>query len=506
MPTISMPQVRENTQSGTVLQWLKGVGDVLAAGDILVRIETESELVELELVVAGRLAEILVPEGRTAVVGSTLCRIDTEGDKSAEAQADMSAKMGSGAGVPSVKKDGSDAHATAVIPILMPQAGQSMEEGTLVEWRVKEGDRIEKGQVIFEVETDKATVEVEADHGGRLARIVVQADEIVAVKVPVAYLAEKDTDIDAYLAAQESSAPLASASSIPSTLSTSSTSSTPAPAPSAPIAPDGRVKASPAARKAASEKGLDLSSVGAGSGPGGRVLTGDIAAAPAASSEAGAPTRRRMSGMRRAIARALTTSKQTIPHFYMRLTIDAGPLMKAQESRRKSLKCSLNDFVVSACAQAIQQFPEFRGRLDGEEIVEFPSANIGIAVGLDDGLVVPVVVGADRMAFGDLAAETRRVVRAARSGRVEGVGQGVFTVTNLGMFGVEEFSAIINPPETAILAVGAVREEPVVKDGEIRPGRVMTMTLSCDHRLIDGLLAAKFCARLKELLESPETL
>ena len=208
----------------------------------------------------------------------------------------------------------------------------------------------------------------------------------------------------------------------------------------------------------------------------------------------------------KAIAANLQFSKQTIPHFYARVTIDASPLVAFTAEQKTKFKCSINDVVTLACARAVAEFPAFRSRIEGDEVVELPDAHIGIAVGTDEGLVVPVVKGADSMTLESLAGETRRVVEAARSGKLEGVGQGVFTISNLGMFGVEEFSAIINPPESAILAIGAVREDVIVKSGAVRAGRVMTMTLSADHRLIDGVAAAKFLARTRQLLERPDLL
>ena len=210
--------------------------------------------------------------------------------------------------------------------------------------------------------------------------------------------------------------------------------------------------------------------------------------------------------MRKAIARNLQASKQSIPHFYMQMTIDAGALHAFYKRQKALYPCTLNDVIVLAAARTVTEFPAFRSRIDGEEVVELPWANIGIAVGLEDGLVVPVVLAADRFELKQLAAETRRLVEAARKGKVEGVGQGVFTITNLGMFGIERFSAIINPPEAAILAVGAIREDVIVREGSMKPGRVMTLTLSADHRIVDGLLAARFLQRLKELLERPEQL
>jgi pyruvate dehydrogenase E2 component (dihydrolipoamide acetyltransferase) len=382
-----------------------------------------------------------------------------------------------------------------------------MEEGTIVKWHVEPGNRVEKGQILFDVETDKAVIEVEADHSGRLARIVADVDTIVAIKIPVAYLAENDADVDAYLAQHGGAAAPASPGVTPSSVSTPASS--PA-APSAPRTPaavtsEGRVKASPAARKAAAERGIALEGVGAGSGPGGRILSTDVESAQVVAASS-TPTRQPLTGMRKAIARNLTLSKQTIPHFYMRQTIEADAMIAYNRERKAEFPCSINDIITLACARVIQEFPAFRSRMEGDEVVLYPSANIGIAVGLENGLVVPVVCGADRMNLRQMAAETRRIVEAARGGKLEAMGQGVFTISNLGMYGIEEFSAIINPPEAAILAVSAIRETCVVHKGAIRAAKVMTLTISCDHRLIDGLMAARFMAKLKELLEGPERL
>jgi pyruvate dehydrogenase E2 component (dihydrolipoamide acetyltransferase) len=213
-----------------------------------------------------------------------------------------------------------------------------------------------------------------------------------------------------------------------------------------------------------------------------------------------------MTPMRKAIARNLSASKQTIPHFYMQLTVNAAPMVEAQKIEKTKYACSINDFVTKAVAKAIREFPAFRCRIEGEEIVEFNDVNIGIAVGMDEGLVVPVLAKADELSIKDLAAETRRLAQAARTGKIENMGKGVFTITNLGMFGIEQFTAIVNPPEAAILAVGTTRETVIVQEGAMWPGKVMTLTLSADHRVVDGMPAAKFMARLKELLESPAQL
>ncbi len=399
----------------------------------------------------------------------------------------------------------------SVTPVLMPQAGQSMEEGTIVKWRIKEGDRIKKGDIIFEVETDKATVEVEAVDEGRLAKIVCPEGGVMPVKQPVAYLSESDEAVAGLIAGGGEAAAAHSQEMEAPSAEQPITSAT---APTAPAqrGEDGRIKASPAARKIAKEKGVDLGNLPAGSGPGGRIISTDVLAAPAGGSPAataggissGGTERRKMSKMRKAIAANLQTSKQTIPHFYVRMTFAADAMFQFYRRQKASFPCSVNDVLTAAVAKAIREFPQFRSRIEKDEIVQLPGVNIGIAVGVEDGLTVPVLLNADRLTLKDVAATTRKIVENARVGRLEGIGQGVFTITNLGMFGVEEFAAIINPPEAGILAVGAARETVIVKDGAMRAGKVMTVTLSCDHRVIDGLLAAKFLARLKEIVENPE--
>jgi len=380
-----------------------------------------------------------------------------------------------------------------VTPILMPQAGQSMEEGTILSWKAKIGDKIAVGQIIFEIETDKATLEVEAADAGRLAKIVVGEGQIVPVKTPVAYLADNDSDVEAFLAGEQPAPNSVAVKEIEKpVIQTVKIEQL--------KVGDSRPKISPAARKLAEQKGIDISSLSMGSGPGGRIITNDL---QSVSSQSPAP---KMSKMRKIIAERLTYSKQNIPHFYVKLTIDAKELFSLYKRTKPQLLCSVNDFVIKACANAIRQHASFRSQYKNEQIIESPSANIGVAVGLDDGLVVPVVIDADKMDLKALAARVKVIIENARNGKIDGMGQGVFTITNLGMFGTEEFSAIINPPESAILAVGAIREGIKVENGAMQPTRLMTLTLSVDHRVIDGVAAAKFMQTLKELLEKPEVL
>ena len=397
-----------------------------------------------------------------------------------------------------------------------------MEEGTILCWRKSEGEWVSKGDILLEIETDKATVEVEATESGILRKILCPKGVTVPVLAPIAILGPATEEISSALAQAEAELQsiLGGNAASPGTRVVSE--SPPVPSAPVPVLVDATVKAkpfemslagrqptvmraSPATRRAARERGIDLSTLMPGSGPGGRILLADLEklGEPSPSIE---PIRRPLAGMRRAIARSLQASKQSIPHFYMRMTMNAAPLMEFYRAQKTQYPCTLNDLLVLACARAMREFPAFRSRIEGEELVEFPFSNIGIAVGMDDGLRVPVITGAERLTLRQLAAESRRVIEAAHQGKVAAMGQGLLTISNLGMFGVEEFSAIINPPEAAILAVGALRETVIVSDGAIKAGRVMTVTLSADHRIIDGLLAARFLARLKETLESPDSL
>ena len=255
-----------------------------------------------------------------------------------------------------------------------------------------------------------------------------------------------------------------------------------------------------------------------GSGPGGRILSTDLANVKAGTTGptrasvpqtgrqdagvtgAGGVTRRALSKMRKAIATNLQQSKQTVPHFYVRVTINAEPLFTFYKAQKAATGCTLNDVILLAVGKAVGEFPAFRSRIEGNEIVEFPTANIGVAVGVEDGLVVPVVMGVDRVTLAQLVPETKRIIENARKGKLENVGRGVFTISNMGMFGVDEFAAIINPPESGILAISAVREAVVVKDGAMRAGKVMTMTLSVDHRVVDG--ATAFTGAVSEVVEN----
>ena len=513
MRKLLMPQAGKSPGPVTLKRWLRAVGESVASGGVLAQAESAEGPMELEVADGGTLEAILLPAGQSAMPGTPIAEIrEVDAEQPKQTVKPMAEAKPTGGNV---------------TPIVMPQAGNSMEEGTIVKWLVKEGDRITKGQVIFEIETDKANMEVEATEDGRLAKIVAKEGDVVPVKQPVAFLAEGEVDLGQV---QGAAAPAVEESRKQKVESRNEEPLQAAPAAAVNAVP-GDVKASPAARRMAQEAGLDLASVGAGSGPGGRILSTDLSraakvgsasvvaapAVPPVATPAKAPAvpaaplpeggvRKKMSKMRKAIAANLLASKQNIPHFYLRCTINADAMMAFYRGEKAKYPCSVNDVVTLATARAIMEFPAFRSKIDGDEIVEYGAANVGVAVGVEDGLTVPVLLGANAMNLQQIAANTKRIVENARGGKLEGWGEGNFTITNLGMFGVEEFAAIVNPPEPGILAVGAVREAVIVKDGAMKAGRVMTMTLSCDHRVIDGLLAAKFMARMKELLETPSLL
>jgi len=506
MTSLHFPPPADDIGAATVVRWLKRAGDSFAAGDPLVELEAERALVVVEAAAPGRLTAFVAAPGTTVAVGAKLAEVKLAGAPVADVASEPTAEKNVSPDAASNRTGG------PVIPILMPQAGNTMEEGTVVSWRVSEGEQIAVGQILCEIETDKATMDFESPDAGRLARIVAQVGEPVPVKELIAVLADSDADADAFLADRGADATVATVSdhavaTTTAPLATIAAAGSRSDAPAV-VTTSGRVKASPAARNIAAERGVALAAVGAGSGPGGRILSTDVLNAqistPAVgNSQAAAGRRIPLSKMRRAIGVNLQRSKQTIPHFYVRLSIDADPLMAFYAERKAAVGCTLNDLVVLAVGRAIREFPAVRSQFAGDELVEFPHANIGIAVGVEDGLVVPVVLAVDTLSLAQLAAETKRVVENSRKGKLENIGKGIFTISNLGMFGVEEFSAIINPPESGILAVSAVRETVVVENGAMRAGRVMTMTLSTDHRVVDGVLAAKFMARLKAILEHP---
>ena len=430
------------------------------------------------------------------------------------------------------------------IQILMPALSPTMEEGTLAKWLVKEGDSVASGDVLAEIETDKATMEFEAVDEGVIGKILVaDGTEGVKVNAPIAVLLEEGESADDIDAA--ASAP-AAASSAPAAEKPAEAPAAAAatPAPAAPKGADGtRIFASPLARRIAAEKGLDLAQV-KGSGPHGRIVKADVetakpaatapapeaeaakpAAAPAAASAPAGPDAAQvlrmyegrafeevaLDNMRKTVAKRLTEAKQTVPHFYLRRDIQLDALLAFRGQLNKQLadrgvKISVNDFVIKACAVALQQVADANAVWAGDRILRFEASDIAVAVAIDGGLITPVIKDADSKTLSAISAAMVDLAGRARERKLaphEYVG-GSFTVSNLGMYGVDNFDAIINPPHGAILAVGAGVKKPVVKDdGELGVATVMSVTLSVDHRVIDGALGAQVLDAIKANLESP---
>lgn len=408
----------------------------------------------------------------------------------------------------------------------LPKLSPTMEEGTLARWAKKEGDRIAIDDLVAEIETDKATMEWRAFDAGMLLKILAEEGAVLAPDAPVAIIGQEGDDIAPLLAqlgeggGAPKAAPAAKAAPAPEAKKGPLPAEKPEPVAAAPAREDGRVLASPLVRKIAREHDLDLRGV-AGSGPGGRIVKRDVdavlaqprAAAPSAPS---APRGReparveKLSSMRRTIARRLTESKQSVPHFYLTIDVDAEPLAKARAQINAELeadgeKVSLNDLVMKACAMALRRLPEVNASFAGDSIHYHQVVDISMAVAIPDGLVTPVIRDADRKGLREIAKEARELASRARAKKLapEEMTNGTFSVSNLGMFGIEDFAAVINPPEGAILAVGTVREEPVVRGGQVVPGQRMRMTMSCDHRVVDGALGARWLQILRGLLEKP---
>jgi pyruvate dehydrogenase E2 component (dihydrolipoamide acetyltransferase) len=404
--------------------------------------------------------------------------------------------------------------------VAMPKLGFDMAEGLLVRWLKHEGEAVEKGEILAEIETDKATVEVEAAIGGTLRSLLVAEKSSVPVGTPIAVIGSADEPIDLQALIGQPPAPRPAPAPSPAPASADA----PPPAPPAVVSEPGRaqgpVRASPLARRLAAERGVALSAV-RGTGPGGRITKRDVEAAPAGGGSRPAPAigrgaappvraeRIALTRLRSAIGRRMQASKQQAPHFYLTSDLDAGPLMDLRSELNALLpeaeKLSVNDFVIKASALALTEVPALNASLDGDTIVRHGEVHVGVAVATEGGLLTVVAREANLRPLTTLADEVRQIIGRAREGRVrpEDIEGATFTISNLGMFEIEHFAAILNPPEAAILAVGTVRDVPVVHDGAIVPGRRMKVTLSADHRVTDGAEGARFLQALRRRIEHP---
>jgi pyruvate dehydrogenase E2 component (dihydrolipoamide acetyltransferase) len=425
--------------------------------------------------------------------------------------------------------------------ILMPALSPTMTEGTVAKWLKKEGDEVHSGDVLAEIETDKATMEFEAVDDGRLGKILVpEGAQGIRVNQPIALLLGEGEDAAAIEKAPE--APSKPAAPQPAPAERQAEAAPPQPA----IGGNGRLFVSPLARRMAQQAGLDLATIN-GSGPQGRIVKADIEAALSAprAQPAAPPSRPSaavpqpaaapiqspglskervaalagnlpyrevpLTAMRRVIARRLTESKQTVPHFYLTVDCEIDDLLKIRgelNAKSDAYRISVNDFVVRAAALALRQVPAANASWSDEAILHWEAVDIAVAVALEDGLITPIVKNADRKGLATIAKETKDLAERARAGKLklEEFQGGTFSISNLGMFGVRDFAAVINPPHGGILAVGAGERRPIVKNGALAIATVMSCTLACDHRVVDGAVGAQFLAAFKKLVEDPLTM
>ncbi len=379
--------------------------------------------------------------------------------------------------------------------IIMPKYGLQQDNGTVVEWRVKEGDHIDKGDILLDLETDKALFEYESPESGYVRKLVAQNGEEVPVLSVIAIITDEADE------AIEDTAPASTGTPTEETRQIADT----AEREPALEAPAQRIKRSPAARHRARELNIDLAAI-AGTGPGGRIVLADVELAASA-----APSSTTLSRMRQAIGRTMAYSKSTIPHFYVATEIDMtdAEIWRKNLAETDAIKLSVTDLFIKAAADALTQYPALNASLDGDTaVIVHDTVDIGLAVGTDDGLVVPVIPNADQAFLTDLADERGQRVEEARQGKMRGDASATFTISNLGMYGVTSFTAIVNPPEAAILAIGAAiaRVVPIGDTMTIAVRQIAEVTLSADHRLVDGVVAAQFLQALKQNIEDTDKL
>lgn len=544
---ILMPRLSDTMTEGVIAAWHKKVGDSVKKGDLLAEVETDKATMELESYKDGVLLHIGTDKGGKLQVNDLLAIIGTAGE-------DISGLMGAGTAAPAAavapaatpEAPVAPAPAAATTPssldiskmdevVLMPRLSDTMEAGVIASWNKKVGDTVKKGEVLAEIETDKATMELESYKNGTLLYVGAAKGEKILVNGLLCVIGEKGkVDVDAIIAASKGGSVSAPANT-PAPSSTPATAVASAPAAvisapvtaAAPVVQNGRVKASPLAKKIAQEKGVDLRLL-QGSGDGGRIIKADIdnykpGAVPAAAATTPAATVAAFAGsteegytdlpnsqMRNVIARRLGESKFSAPHFYLTMEINMDNAMAArtQLNEISPAKISFNDMVVKAVALALRQHPAINASWMGDKIRRYKHIHIGIAVAIEDGLIVPVVRFADQKTLPQIAAESKELAGKAKTKKLqpnEFTGN-TFTISNLGMMDIEEFTAIINPPDSAIMAVGRIKETVVRKGEGFGVSNFMKVTLSCDHRSVDGASGAAFLQTFKKYLENPITM
>jgi len=531
---IKMPKMSDTMEEGVIASWLVKEGDSVKSGDILAEVETDKATMELESYEDGTILHLGVKEKESVKVDGVIAIIGEKGEniddllKSSESTEETKPEPqpdeeDNGSGEPI---DTSDINASV---ITMPKMSDTMSEGVIANWLKKVGDDVKSGDILAEVETDKATMELEAYEDGKLLYVGVEAGSSVPVDGVIAVIGEEGADYQKLLDAQKAGSKEKEKTGKTETPKEETAEKAEASQPSKEDTPsvssNGRVKASPLAKNMAKDLGYDINKI-KGTGEGGRIVKRDIESytpsaepAPATTEKGSAPVQLpavvgeesyedvQLSQMRKTIAKRLSESKFTSPHFYLTMEINMDKAVEARKSMNEvaPLKISFNDIVLKATAAALRLHPDVNVSWQGDTIRKNQHIHIGVAVAVDEGLLVPVVRFADNKSISHISAEVKDLAEKATNKKLqpsdwEG---STFTISNLGMFGIEEFTAIINPPDACILAVGGIKETPIVKDGEIVPGHVMKVTLSCDHRAVDGAVGAAFLKTLKGLLEDP---
>lgn len=533
---INMPRLSDTMEEGTVASWLKKVGDKIEEGDILAEIETDKATMEFESFNEGTLLHIGIQEGETAKVDTLLAIIGEEGEdisgllNASASESKEEEDVTLSAVEESLKEESKESAELpeGVIVVTMPRLSDTMEEGTVATWLKKVGEEVEEGDILAEIETDKATMEFESFQSGTLLYIGLNEGETAKVDALLAIIGPAGTEVSGiaknFKVGSDEAKPetpkddpkkvettKVEAKKETNNDSNSSTAST-----------SSRIFASPLAKKMAEEKGINLSQVN-GSGENGRIVKKDIENfTPSAVVQSSAPVAKFVpsgqedfdevpnSNMRKAIAKNLAKSKFTAPHYYLNVEFDMENAMafRVQYNSLPDTKISYNDMIVKACALALRQHPQVNSQWFDDRMQLNNHVHIGVAVAVPDGLLVPVVKFANEQSLTQIGAAVREYAGKARNKKLslDEMEGSTFTVSNLGMFGIDSFTSIINQPNSAILSVGNIVEKPVVKDGQIVVGNTMKLSLACDHRTVDGATGALFLQTLKGFIENPVTM
>jgi pyruvate dehydrogenase E2 component (dihydrolipoamide acetyltransferase) len=525
---INMPRLSDTMEEGVVAKWLKSVGDKIEEGDILAEIETDKATMEFESFHEGTLLYIGIKEGETSPVDVLLAIIGEEGEDistilNASSEPEVKEEV-----IEETTSDASDKEAVTIPDgiqvITMPRLSDTMTDGTIATWLKKVGDAVEEGDMLAEIETDKATMEFECFYEGTILYIGVQEGETAPVDSLLTIIGPAGTNVSKIVAnhidsssSEETTSPeKKEEKKEEKTIETKSSVTT--------NNSGGRIFASPLAKKIALDKGIKLADVN-GSGENGRIIKKDVenftpSAKPIETSSASTPSfaiageekseEIKNSQMRKAIAKSLGNSKFTAPHFYLNIEVDMDNAMASRKiiNAIPDVKVSFNDMVVKACAMALKKHPKVNTSWTEANTIIHSHIHVGVAVAVADGLLVPVIKHTNQLSLTQIGATVRDLAGKAREKKikVDEMQGSTFTVSNLGMFGIESFTSIINQPNSAILSVGAIIEKPVVKNGQIVIGNIMKLTLACDHRTVDGAVGAQFLQTLKTFIENPVTM